>query len=406
MKIVIAPDSFKENLDASDVALAIAGGVLQVCPDATLDLCPMADGGEGTVAAMVSATGGQIQTADVYGPLGQPVRAHFGLLGRGSETALPGELGLSGAIDRMHGQGEQTELPENPIAVIEMAAASGLALVPTNLRNPMRTTTFGTGQLILAALEAGASEIVLGIGGSATVDGGCGCAQALGVVFTAQDGEPCVCGLAGGMLAEICKIHIEDRDPRLNEIAIRVACDVTNPLTGPNGAAGIYGPQKGATPEMVEQLEAGLAHLAQLIGRDVGMDVETIPGAGAAGGLGAGLVAFAGAQLQRGIQIVADAVCLPRRLAGADLCITGEGKFDAQSSAGKTAVGVSAIAASAGVSTICIPGQADPDAPAELFAAVHPLVNENISTRQAMSQTAELLKTRAAEAMQEFLQSN
>ena len=385
MKIVVAPDSFKETLPAEEVAQAIAVGVLRTCPEANVDVCPMADGGEGTVDAMVAATGGRIMAADVFDPLGRPMRARFGMLGPGAERT----------------------------AVVEMAAASGLALVPPELRDPLRTTTFGTGQLILAALDEGAERIVVGVGSSATTDGGCGAAQAMGVLFLDESGRPCVCGLAGGGLESIAKIDLADRDPRLAGVDISVACDVTNPLTGPDGAAAVYSPQKGATGETVRRLEAALVHLAELLRRDLGINVEHLSGAGAAGGLAAGLVAFAGAKLTSGMQLVAETVALADRLAGADLCITGEGKLDAQSLSGKTAVGVARLAAQAGVPVICIPGQFDRDAAndlfaasatAELFAAVHPLVAGDVTPEQAMREPAKLLRQRAAEAMAAFLE--
>ncbi len=403
MKVVIATDSFKECLPAADVATAIAAGVLEVCRDASIDLCPMADGGEGTVAAMVAATGGRIVTADVYGPLGEPLRAHFGLLGSPAGAPLPGEVGLAGTIQSIDGGSAVAADGEKTTAVIEMAAASGLSLAPPDKRDPLRTTTFGTGQLIVSALDAGARQIIVGIGGSATVDGGCGCAQALGVVFTRADGEPCTCGLAGGGLAEIEDFSLDDRDVRLAEAKIRVACDVTNPLVGSNGAAAVYGPQKGATPEAVERLDRGLARIAELIRKKLGLDVANMPGAGAAGGLGAGLAAFADASLESGFEIIAGAVGLRRRLAGADLCITGEGKFDGQSASGKTVVGVAAVADKLGVPIVCIPGQADADAPADGFVDVRPLVADEVTPRLAMQQPKTFLKRRAAEVMREFL---
>lgn len=394
MKVVIAPDSFKESLAAGEVAAALAAGVLDVVPAAQIDLCPMADGGGGTVAAMVAATGGRLLTADVFGPLGEPLRAQFGLLGVPVGSALPGELGLAAVPGEVPSEGWT--------AVIEMAAASGLALVSPERRDPTRTTTFGTGQLILAALDAGAKKILLGIGGSATNDGGTGCAQALGVAFTDRTGGLCVCGLAGGGLQALAHVDLSGRDPRIAQATIRVACDVTNPLTGPTGAAAVYGPQKGATPEVVEALDRGLANLAQVIRKDLGIDVESLPGAGAAGGLGAGLVAFAGARLEPGLAMIAEAVGLSRRLRGADLCITGEGRLDRSSGFGKTAVGVSRIASAAGVPVLCVPGQATPDAPRELFAGVHPLVAGDVTVQAAMRHTQALLKTRAAEAVRSW----
>ncbi len=406
MKIVIAPDSFKESLSAALVAEAIASGVLEALGDARIDLCPMADGGEGTLEAMVAATAGELITADVFDPMGSEIRAKFGLLGSGGGAGLPGEVGLSAAVGLSAGEGPPAGQVGGRTAVIEMAAASGLHLVQTDKRNPLRTTTFGTGQLIIAALDAGASEIIIGIGGSATVDGGCGCAQALGVVFSDASGQPCINGIGGGGLGAIEQIDMSGLDSRLADTKIRVACDVTNPLTGPSGAAAIYGPQKGATPEMIEKLDANLAHLCEMIASRLGLEVNDLPGGGAAGGLGAGLVAFAGATLESGVDIVANAVGLARRLVGADLCITGEGKLDAQSSSGKTAVGVAKIARLAGVPTICIPGQAEPDAPHELFAAVRPLVGGQVKLNHALAQPEVILKQRAREAIAKILGEN
>jgi len=395
MRVLIAPDSFKECLPAAKVAEALAEGVLEACPEAVLDICPMADGGEGTVAAMVAATGGRFFGADVFDPLGAPIRARFAMLGQGGDVALPGRLALDAAQAVAHGEQLAEELRST--AVIEMAAASGLALVPPQRRDPLRTTTFGTGQLILAALDAGAEKIILGIGGSATVDGGCGCAQALGVRFIDVHGGAAVWGLGGGALGRIERIDIEQLDPRVSAAQIRVACDVTNPLTGPTGAASVYGPQKGATGEMVQQLEAGLAHLAGVIRRDLDIDIEHLPGAGAAGGLGGGLVAFAGASLESGIELIAQAVALQRRLAAADLCITGEGMLDAQSRSGKVAVGVARAARRAEVPVVCIPGQVKQGAATDVFAEVRPLMAGGVTLREAMMRTGELLRSRAAE---------
>ncbi len=401
MKIVIAPDSFKESLSAAEVAQAIANGVLAVLPEAQIDLCPMADGGEGTVDAMIAATGGRFVTADVFDPLGQEIRAKFGLLGLGADEAmLPGEVGLNAANIAAEGQvlGDI-----GATAIIEMAAASGLGLLPMDKRNPMRTTTYGTGQLIMAAIEAGARQIILGIGGSGTTDGGCGCAQALGVTFSESDGEPCVNGLAGGALESIATIDLASRDERIAATDIRVACDVNNPLLGPEGAAAVYGPQKGATDEMVKKLETNLGHLAEIIREQLDLDINAIPGSGAAGGLGAGLIAFAGANLENGGKLIADAVRLPNRLRGADLCITGEGKIDAQSRFGKVPVRVASIAGQEGVSTICIAGLVAEDAPRELFSDLRALVEGNVSPEMSMTDPGPILTARTKEAMRDYL---
>ncbi len=400
MKVVIAPDSFKESLPAAEAAVAIAQGVLRVCSDARIDICPMADGGEGTVAAMVAATGGEFASADVFGPLGAQARAKFGLLGESSDSSgLPGELGFSAAMGRADGEGAS----DRRVAVVEMAAASGLALVAPDLRDPLRTTTFGTGQLILAALDAGAREIIVGVGGSATVDGGAGCAQALGATFLDSAGELLVCGLAGGGLDDISTIDLSDLDPRLSETTIRIAADVTNPLVGPQGAASVYGPQKGATPETVIILERNLQHFAAVVENELGVEIASVPGAGAAGGLAAGLVAFAGGEIEPGAKLVAEKVGLSRRLKGADLAITGEGRLDASSASGKTPFGVLEEARMRDVPVICIAGQVAGDAPVGEFAAVQPLVTARTSEKTARLHTAELLAEAAAQAVQKFL---
>jgi len=401
MKIVIAPDSFKESLPAAQVAAALGEGVLEVCPDAQVDLCPMADGGEGVLEAMVAATNGRVLTSDTFGPLGEPMRAHFGMLGQATAAGLPGELGVAGALGRADSFDEAPG--EGRAAVVETAAACGLALVRPDRRDPTRTTTFGAGKLLLAALDTGSREIIVGVGGSATVDGGCGCAQALGVTFLDAGGRACVCGLSGGGLMDVRDIDLSDRDPRIDDTVIRVACDVTNPLTGPAGAAAVYAPQKGATPEQVEQLAAALEHLAEVIRRGAGVDVSDLPGGGAAGGLAAGLVAFLGAKIESGADLVAAEVGLPGRLRGADLCLTGEGTLDAQSRNGKAACTVARMALEAGAAVICIPGQAATDAPRELFTGVRPLVDGDVTPRQAMLHTADLLKRRAVETMRGFL---
>ncbi|MCE5279527.1 MAG: glycerate kinase [Planctomycetaceae bacterium] len=404
MKIIIAPDKFKECLSAAAAAAAMAEGVLEVRPDAVIDICPVADGGEGTIDAVLAAAGGQLLTADVFGPLGSPLRARFALIGTDTDAALPGRLGLTAALARAHGQSEAPA--GGSVAVIEMSAASGLALVPPDRRDPMRTSTFGTGQLIAAALDAGARRIIVGLGGSATVDGGCGAAQALGVTFILRGGRKAVYPLAGGDLLEIEDFDLSTRNPRLAETVLCAACDVTCPLLGPRGASAVFAPQKGATAEMVAGLEHGLAHLAGLIARKLGVDIADRPGAGAAGGLGAGLAAFAGASLQDGLAIIADAIGLPRRLAGADLCLTGEGCLDNQSLEGKATIGVARLAMQADVPAVCIPGQTDPESPArEHFAAVYPLAAEGITPTAAKTNARDLLRQRAAQAVKATLQN-
>ena len=312
MRILIAPQSLKGSLTAAEAGKAIAQGVEAVYPEAEIDIVPVADGGEGTVQALVDATGGMMVEQTVTGPLGEPVVAFFGLLGDGHTAA------------------------------IEMAAAAGLPLVPPERRDPRITTTFGVGELILAALEYGCRRFIIGIGGSATNDGGAGMAQALGVSLLTDEGKDIAQG--GAALADLARISTEMMDVRLQTCTVDVACDVTNPLCGPTGASAIYGPQKGATPEMVAQLDAVLDHYAQVIERDLGLAVRDVPGAGAAGGLGAGLLAFLHATLRPGSQIVLEAVQLEERMRMADLVISGEGQLDSQTAYGKSVGAVAALA--------------------------------------------------------------
>ncbi|MCD9557322.1 glycerate kinase [Photobacterium carnosum] len=312
MKIIIAPDSYKESLTAMEVATAIEAGFRQVMPDAEYIKLPMADGGEGTVQSLVDASNGTIIEHQVTGPLGEQVPAFFGLMGDGKT------------------------------AVIEMAAASGLQLVSPDLRNPMLTTSYGTGELILAALDYGVKHIIIGIGGSATNDGGIGMAQALGVQLLDNKGQ--ALGFGGQALAQLASIDITTVDPRLAHIKLEVACDVNNPLCGEKGASHIFGPQKGATPAMVAELDQHLAHYAAIIKRDLAIDVKDMAGAGAAGGMGAALLGLFNAQLRSGIEIVIDAVHLGDIIKDADLVITGEGRIDSQTIHGKTPIGVARTA--------------------------------------------------------------
>jgi glycerate kinase len=325
MRVVVAPDKFKGSLDAAEAAGALARGVLAADSTAEIDRVPVADGGEGTVSALVAATGGQFVTAPATGPLGSRLEAVFGILGGDRATA-----------------------------VIEMAAASGLALISPRDRDPGRTSTRGTGAMILEAARRGARTIIVGIGGSATNDGGAGMAQALGFRLLDADGNDL--GPGGLELARLDRIDGSGRSPELDGVTIRVACDVDNPLCGARGASAVYGPQKGASPEMVGRLDAALGRLAEILARDLGTDVAQVPGAGAAGGLGAGLLGFLGATLGSGIDLVLEAVGLDERLEGADLCLTGEGSIDASSAFGKTIVGVSRLAKARGVPVLAIGG--------------------------------------------------
>ena len=312
MKIVIAPDSYKESLSALDVAKAIESGFREIFPEAEYVKLPVADGGEGTVEAMVAATGGRVVKVNVTGPLGTPLEAFFGLSG------------------------------DEKIAFIEMAAASGLESVPPAQRNPLKTTSYGTGELIHSALGYGVKHCIIGIGGSATNDGGAGMMQALGAKLLTKDGNSI--GQGGGELEKLHHIDISGLDPRIKTCRFEVACDVTNPLTGKDGASAIFGPQKGATPEMIEQLDGYLHHYARVIKQDLGIDVEHVPGAGAAGGMGAALYGFCHAELRQGIEIVTDALGLDELVKDATLVITGEGRIDSQSINGKVPIGVARVA--------------------------------------------------------------
>ncbi|WP_370966682.1 glycerate 2-kinase [Enterobacter wuhouensis] len=312
MKIVIAPDSYKESLSATEVAQAIEKGFREIFPDALYVSVPVADGGEGTVEAMIAATRGTAQHAVVTGPLGEKVNACWGMSGDGST------------------------------AFIEMAAASGLALVPPAQRNPLVTTSRGTGELILSALDKGARNIIIGIGGSATNDGGAGMIQALGAKLTDANGKEI--GHGGGSLMALNSVDISGLDERLEGCSIRVACDVTNPLVGEKGASRIFGPQKGATEGMILELDANLSHYADVIKKSLRIDVKHVPGAGAAGGMGAALMAFLGAELKSGIEIVTQALNLEEHIHDCTWVLTGEGRIDSQSIHGKVPVGVANVA--------------------------------------------------------------
>ena len=372
-KIVIAPDSFKECLAAEEVAAAMARGVRAAAPGAEVVCVPMADGGEGTVRALVAATGGALHHATVSGPLGEAVDAEFGVLGDGTT------------------------------AVIEMAAASGLPLVPLGRRDPTRTTTRGTGELIRAALELGATRLILGIGGSATTDGGAGMAQALGARLLDEDGQP-IDGTGAG-LARLASIDVSAMDTRLRHVACDVACDVDNPLCGPRGAARVYGPQKGASPEQVAQLDASLARFADVVECDLGLDVRDAPGAGAAGGLGAGLMAFLGGRLRPGVELVIDAVRLEEKLAGADLVLVGEGRLDEQTAYGKVPVGVARLAARLGVPAVALCGSLGPGYRAvhgEGIVACFSILDGARTLDEAFGQAPELLAWSAEEVVRLF----
>ena len=330
MKILIAPDSFKESLSAEDVAKAVGRGFQSIFPDAQIVLLPVADGGEGTTDSLVAATKGQRFTQQATDPLGDPVNGFWGLLGDGKT------------------------------AVIEMAAASGLDLIESTQRDPLNATTRGTGELILAAVDQGARHIIVGLGGSATNDGGAGMLQALGLGLLDSKGKPIPSGGAG--LAKLDRIDLTSLDSRIAEVRFDVACDVDNPLIGDNGASAIFGPQKGATPEMVKLLDANLAHFAKITQQATDKDIVNIPGAGAAGGLGGAFLGYLNASLKSGIDIVLDAVEYESHLQNVSLVITGEGRIDSQTVRGKTPIGVSKRAKAFGdIPVIALAGSVSED---------------------------------------------
>lgn len=362
MNIVIAPDSFKESLTALEVAVAIKTGFERIFPNAEYQLVPMADGGEGTVQSLVDATQGSLQKIAVIAPLANTVEAFWGLSG------------------------------DKQTAFIEMAAASGLHLVAPEQRNPLVTTSYGTGELIKAALDRGVKKIILGIGGSATNDGGVGMLQALGIRFlNAQQQE---IGFGGEQLAFISQIDLSALDPRLAQVEIEVACDVNNPLCGEYGASAIFGPQKGATAAMVEQLDKALAHFAQVVKSQLGKEIALHAGAGAAGGMGAGLLLLPNVRLKSGVQIVIEATHLQDKISQADLVITGEGRMDAQSIAGKTPIGVARLAKELNKPVIAIVGSLREDYSVVYQHGIHavfPIIRQLSSLDELLKQGKENL---------------
>ena len=373
MKIVIAPQEFKGSISALDAARAMGDGIRRVVPDAEVALVPVADGGDGTLETLVEASGGRVHDVGVTGPLGERRTAQWGAMGDGVT------------------------------AVIEMARTSGLALLSAEERNPLIATTYGLGEAMRAALDAGFRRFIIGIGGSATNDAGAGMAQALGVRLV--DGAGDELGFGGAVLADLAAIDMGGLDARIAECETLVACDVNNPLTGPTGASAIYGPQKGATPAMVAELDAALAHFARVVKRDIGADIAETPGSGAAGGLGGGLIAFAGGQLRSGVDIVLDAVGLDDALVGADLAVTGEGSMDHSTIYNKAPVGVAARAKRLGIPVVDISGSLGAgfrDAHAHGIDAATAIVPGPMTLGEASERAAELIAD-AAEEMMRFM---
>ena len=365
--ILVAPQEFKESLTARQAAEAIARGLRRALPDAEIELLPMADGGPGTVEALVEATDGTYLYTDARDPLGRPLRARWGASGDS--------------------------------AFIEMAAASGLTLVAENERDPRQTTTSGTGDLLLAALDSGYHRLLVGVGGSATNDGGAGMAQTLGARLLDAAGDELPPG--GAALAKLASIDIAHLDSRVREAEVIVAADVTNPLCGPQGASLVYGPQKGASSAMAEELDAALARYADIVQRDLGIDLAGMPGAGAAGGLAGGLIAFCGAEILPGFEVVANAAGLAERLRSADLVITGEGRLDSQSAYGKVTTGMAREARKAGTRIVAIAGSVTGGEAARPFDNVFALTPDPAQANEAMARAAELLAD-AAEAAGEW----
>lgn len=369
-KIVVAPDSFKHSLSASKVAEHIKTGILKANPNAEVMAIPMSDGGEGLVNALVDATNGKTITAAVNDPLGRSVKSFFGLLGDGQTAA------------------------------IEMAAASGIELITEGERDPWITSTYGTGQLIREALDQGCKNIIIGIGGSATNDGGAGMAQALGIKLLDKNGHEI--GSGGGELKNLAEIDISGIDKRLKNCKITAACDVTNPLTGKNGASLVYGSQKGGSEDVLKELDKNLDHYATIIRRDLGIDVVDVPGSGAAGGLGAGLLAFLNAELISGFDVVKEVVNLEQHIANCDLVISGEGQIDSQSFYGKTPMGVAQVAKKYDKPVILIAGSIGEGIEKlydENVDAVFSIVNKPMSLKEAIENAGGLLEKLAENIM-------
>ena len=364
--MVVAPQSFKGSADAVAVASAIARGVRRGWPDARVEEIPLADGGEGTVRALIRATKGTLRITRAHDPLLREIEAEWGILGDGTT------------------------------AVVEMAAASGLPLLRPEERDPRVTSTIGTGELILAAATSGAHRLVVGIGGSATNDGGAGMARAFGYRFLDRDGRQI--GEGGAALARLARIDGQT-DPRLIRVRIEVACDVRNVLLGPEGASAIYGPQKGATPDMVRELDAALARYADVVERFIGRRIRDVPGAGAAGGLGAGLLAFLDARLVSGAELVLGALAFATRIAGADLVITGEGRIDRQSGFGKLTGAVVEAARRAHVPVAAVAGSLGPGHEVLALDRIE-VASDGVPASRAMAEPLPLIEAAAARLVQ------
>ncbi|MGC2855219.1 glycerate kinase [Novispirillum sp. DQ9] len=371
MRVVVAPDSFKGSLTSIQAAAAIAAGLRDAFPSVTCLPVPMADGGEGTVDAVVAVTGGEVVRVPASDPLGRPLTAAFGWV------------------------------PGRRLAVVEMAAASGLPLLAEHERDPARATTFGTGQVVRAALDRGAEALILGLGGSATSDGGSGLLRALGARLLDGAGRE-----VAGILDPVAEVDLSALDPRLRDIALTLACDVSNPLLGPQGAVAVFGPQKGVTPALAPVLEAALARFADALARAAGRDARDTAGAGAAGGLGFGVMTAAGGEVRSGFELIADLADLAGMMAGADLAVTGEGRLDAQSLFGKVPVGIARLGRRTGTPVAAFAGLVDGDPAlfrAEGIAAVVPIVDAPMPLVQALADAPALLRRAARRFMDAVL---
>ena len=370
MKILVAPQEFKGSISALSVAEAAETGVMRVFPEAEVVLCPVADGGDGTLETLVEVSGGEVRTCSVQNPIGETITAQWGAMGDGVT------------------------------AVIEMARTSGLALLSLDERDPLNSSTFGLGQAILEALNQGFRKFIVGIGGSATNDAGAGMAQALGATLLNAEGKSIPFG--GAALADLRSIDISKMDTRIENSQFMVACDVSNPLTGDEGASAVYGPQKGATPEMVAQLDNALLNFAEIVKKDIGKNVSEISGAGAAGGLGAGMLAFMGAELKAGVDIVLETVQLREKLSDVDLVITGEGGMDFQTVYNKAPIGVARMAGEFNIPTIAIAGLLGQN-----FTVVHDhgiraatsIVDGPISLEESSERASELISNSIEESL-------
>ena len=361
MKVVVSIDSLKGSLTSIEAGNAIKEGILSVNKEANVVVMPLADGGEGTVEALVEGMNGKTHVMSVTGPINEKVNAEYGIL------------------------------EESKTAIIEMAQASGLPLVPTELRNPLNTTTYGVGEIIKEAINKGCRNFIVGIGGSATNDGGVGMLQALGFEFLDKDNN--VLGLGGKILNDIASIKTDNMLKELNECNFKIACDVNNPLYGPNGASHIYGPQKGATPEIIEELDKGLINLSEIVKKELGKDVAQVEGVGAAGGLGFAFLAFLNSKLESGIKIILDEINLEELVKDADIVITGEGRLDNQTAMGKAPIGVAKLAKKYGAKVIAMAGCITDDAVEcnkEGIDAYFAIVNKSMSIEEAMKKDVAL----------------